>query len=208
VDAWRSRDAVTTALSTTVGGAIGLTERLAAEISIGTLNITPRFRYHSPQLGLFYTAIDTSPFELNFLGRVTIDTESDRVIERVETGFHAIMRVPHYLRFDAGATLPFSPTDRSFQLGLHVPLALSFQLAEHYHAILGSGVDVDDMRVLWPTVTIPAEITIGYSEKLQSGWSAGIAPSLRFPEAIRIGPEVPAHGTAISGSVLIYVVSP
>lgn len=208
VGASRARDSVNTTLDLTLGGAVGLTERLAAEISIGTVDLNPRFRYHSPQLGLFYTAVDTPPFELNFIGRLTFDAETDHILEKGEPGFYAIARVPHYLRFDVGGYVPMSPGDQGVTFGLRVPLAVSFQLAEHYHAILHSGVNVDDLRALNPTVTIPAGITIGYSEKLPSGWSAGIAPSLRFPEAMRIGPEAPMHSFPISGSVLVYLVTP
>ncbi len=141
------------------------------------------------------------------MGHVTFDTEGDRLVSQVEPGLFAITRVPHVLRMDMGAYVPIKTGDNPV-VGMRMPLALSFQLAEHYHCILHSGLNIDDVHATQPTMTIPAGITIGYSEKLPDGTSAGIAPSLRFPEAIRIGPESPAHGTAIAGSVMMYVVTP
>jgi hypothetical protein len=193
-----------TAVEMSLSGAAGLTERLGASISIGSIQMAPSVRYHSPQLGLFYTFVDTPPLELDVLGNLTFDVEGTRIVEQAEPGALVIARVPHYLRFDIGAYVPVTP--ETTVVGLRAPLSMGFQLAEHFHTVLASGLTVADIRDIKGTGAIPAGVTIGYSTMLVSGAGVGVGTSLTFPEAVRFGPRT--KPSPVQVGLYLYVVPP
>ncbi len=206
-NATRPREEQGNTFETSVGGGIGLTSRLGVEASLGTLAMTPKVRYQSPQLGLFFTALDAPNLEITALGRVTFDVSEGRIVDRVEPGVLAITRVPHTVRFDVVAWVPVSPGEHT-KVGLKVPVNVGFQLAEHWHAIAQSGVTVNDLTDVRAGVLVPVGATVGYSDKLASGAGVGVAASLSFPELLYLGGPSPDGPQPVVAGVAMYVVPP
>jgi hypothetical protein len=206
-NATRPREEHGTTFDTSIGGGLGLTKRFGVEATIGTLALAPKFRFQSPQLGVFYTALDAPNLEITALGRVTFDVETSRIVDRVEPGVLAITRVPHTVRVDVAAWVPVTPGEHT-SIGLKVPVNVGFQLAEHWHAIAQSGVTINDMTDIHAGILVPVGATVGYSDKLANGAGVGIAANLTFPEALYLGGEPPAGPQPITAGLTMFVVPP
>jgi hypothetical protein len=109
------------------------------------------------------------------------------------------------LRIDSGLFFDVNPGPTT-TFGLRVPANLGFQITEHVYAAVTSGVTVSNFADAAGSTAIPAGLTFGWSDKLSSGQSVGVSPSISFPELIKPGtPEIFRPGNAVFGVTLAFV---
>lgn len=183
-------------LDASMGGGIGITDRVSLEGSFGTLALSPRARYHSPQAGLWLGIVDTPPFELDATTHVTFGLVGEEFIKTFEPGAQAVFRMGHALRFDLGAYLPMTPNGR---VGLRIPAALAAQLNNWIHASVSTGISFEDMHDAHRTASIPLGITLGCSVPLARGGYLVVAPSLAWSGIpARSGPLPTTLGASVT----------
>lgn len=175
-----------TELEGNVGGGVGLTSRLWIDGSVGVLRIAPDTGYHSPVIGLGVLILDRPGVEIDAALHVGFASADRRPVELVEPGLFGVARVAHKLRFDGGVYVGIHPGGTEL-VGLRVPASVAFQITERIHAVIGSGVTVDDLRSA-ATAAIPLGLTLGFSDLVgERPWSLGVVPSITLPELVKPG---------------------
>lgn len=176
-----------TSVEGSIGGGVGLTQRLWLDASSGSFKVAPALGYHSPQVGLSALLLETPVIELDATTHVTFASESGRPVEQIEPGIMTVVHVAGKLRIDGGLFVGVNPGDTT-TVGMRVPAAVGFQITEHVHAAFSSGVTVDSLADTRGTTAIPLGLTLGWSDRLSAGGpSVSVSPSVSFPEMIKPG---------------------
>jgi hypothetical protein len=195
-----------TLLEANLGAGLGLTPSFWIDGSVGTLRLAPELAFHSAQIGPNLLLVDTPPFELDATAHVTFVADDGRPVEQIEPGAYAVLHLAHALRVDAGLYLDVNPGPTT-TAGLRFPVGFSFQIAEHVHAVLSTGVTVASFADAPRTTAIPAGVTLGWSGYLGHGPdSVMVMPSIAFPEFIKPwAQESFLPGYAVYGITFVYV---
>jgi hypothetical protein len=194
-----------TSLESSLGGGVGLSSRLWLDGSSGAFKLAPEIGYHSPQLGLNALLVDAPGLELSATTHVTFVSEDRRAVEQIEPGFITVLRLANKLRIDSGLFFDVNP-GATTTFGVRVPANLGFQITEHVYAAVTSGVSVSNFADVAGSTSIPAGLTLGWSDKLSSGQSVGVSPSISFPDLIKPGtPEIFWPRNAVFGITVAFV---
>ena len=195
-----------TQVELSLGGGIGLTERLWIDGSVGTIRVAPAFVFHSFQLGPNVLLVDTPDFELDATVHVSAPADDGRLVEQIEPGLYSVAHLDHKLRVDSALYLDVNPGP-GLTVGLRLPLGLGFQITEHAHAVINSGVTLSSFADAVGTTAIPAGLTLGWSDRIGQGTGAvAVLPSINFPELIKPGARDPFHpGSVTWGITFAYV---
>ncbi len=201
------RIGVPTQLEWTLGGGVGLGPRVWIDGAVGTLRVVPELVFHSAQIGPNMLIVDTPPFELSATVHVSAPADDGRPIEQIEPGLYGVARYGHALRVDAGLFFDLNPGPK-VTTGIRVPASFAFQLAEHVHAVVTTGVTTTSFAEAGRTTALPAGLTLGWSDYLHptGPQSIGLLASLSFPELVKPwAPETFRPGYFIFGITFVYV---
>lgn len=194
-----------TSLESSVSGAVGLSSSVWLDGSSGSFKLAPELGYHSPSLGLNTMLVEASAVDLYATAHVIFVSEDHRPVEQVEPGLGTVLRLANKLRVDGGLYLAVNPGPTT-TFGVRVPAAVGFQITDHVYAALNSGVSVSNLADTRGTTAIPMGVTFGWSDKLSSGQSVGVSPSISLPELIKPGAqEVFQPGKAVFGVSVFFV---
>jgi hypothetical protein len=192
----------------TLGGGLGLSQRLWVDGYSGTLRVAPELLFHTAQIGLSALLFDDPALELSAMLHVNFASDDGRPVEQIEPGLYVVARAAHEARVDTGLFLDVNPGSAT-PLGLRVPVAVGFQLSTHVHALLSTGVTVGSFDDAGRTTAIPAGVGFGWSDYLGEGpESVALLPSLSFPELWKPGAREPFRpGYAVFGVTFAVVTS-
>jgi hypothetical protein len=180
-----------TVLEGSVGFGVGLTSRLWADGSLGTLKMMPTWGFHSLQIGPNALLVDTPAFELDVTTHVSFAADDGRPVEQIEPGIFAVAHAAHALRLDTGLFVDVNPGPAT-TTGLRVPVALAFQITPHVYAIVNSGVTVGSFADTAGTTAIPLGLTLGWGDRFGGPprpVGVVVLPSILFPELLKPGAE-------------------
>jgi len=175
---------------------VGLTNRLAADATMASVEWAPDAHWRGPTFGMIYNVSNAYPFELDPTVHVQMGIGGEPVVKQVEPGFVMILRGGHVVRFDTGAYAPVSFDEYEGEkttVGLNVPARLAVQLTPHIHAGVNTGATIDRMSDIPGTAAIPLGVSAGYIAPVGKGAIVVVLPSLSWPEFIMPGNEQPVH---------------
>ncbi|MFT3773702.1 MAG: hypothetical protein QM820_50655 [Minicystis sp.] len=196
-------------VESSLGGGVGLTERLWIDGSAGSFKMAPKPSYHSPQVGLNVLILDTPAFELDATTHVTFLAEDGRTVEQVEPGFFSVLRIARKVRVDNGLYVDVNPGPTT-TVGLRAPVNIGFQITNRVNAVINTGVSINDLADTAGSTVVPMGLTLGWSTRIgnkKDAPSFGLVPSFSFPELLKPGAEetIWNPGYATVGITFVYV---
>jgi hypothetical protein len=197
------------AADATLGAAVGLTDHLTFETSLGTMALSPRIRYRSPDVGLWYGLVDTPPFELDATTHLAFAVGGRNVLSQVEPGFVAILRAEGAVRVDVGAYVPV-PLDGVRAVGFRMPMTVAAQVTPELHFTVGSGLTFENVGVGADRTSVPLELSLGWTVPLGEGGYMMLTPSVSWPRflSVQTGDQAPTGPGPMILALSIGVVTP
>lgn len=167
-----------------LGVLYGFAKRWMVDAALAPLVLSGGFHYGNPELGLAYQVVDSRPFEAGLTARAFFSS-TGVFVGGVEPGAAVLFRSGH-ARLDVGAYLPLSTSGQPVgglgarRVGLRVPVAGAYQLGLHFHVVVGTGVNVRDLREAGDSLALPLALSAGWSTNVHGYW-IDVLPFFSFP---------------------------